>query len=71
MLGQVITHSLLSEGPGFPFFAPFVYRYIASGSAELAVQFVTEEDHHPEVAEMLSKVSTVKRYIISHCKFFL
>ena len=56
VLGRLVTYSLLSDGPGFPYFARCVYRYIATGSPEIAAEFVTREDHLPHVSDMLSKV---------------
>lgn len=53
----VSLHTLyLSDGPAFPVLAPCIYRYITTGSPEVAVQFVSNEDYSPPVADMLSKV---------------
>ena len=41
ILGTLIGHSLLHEGPGFPYLAPFVYWYLATGSEERALPYVS------------------------------
>ena len=33
----MISHSTMQNGPGFPYFAPAVYSYIATGNLEEAV----------------------------------
>lgn len=40
ILGRAIVHSILHGGPGFPFLAPCVYRYLCTGSADDAVQYM-------------------------------
>ena len=37
MLGRIILHSILLEGPGFPFFPPPVYYYLVNGTIESAM----------------------------------
>lgn len=59
VLGRIIVHSVLQEGPGFPFFAPAIYKYICTGSAEEAVDEVELEDLPTQFAEMINKVLTV------------
>ena len=44
LLGLVLGHSLLHEGPGFPFFAPFVYWYLVTGSEERSLPYVQIEE---------------------------
>ena len=56
ILGRVIVHSLLHEGPGFPFLNHFVFWYLVSGSADVAVNYVLVSDLHQPVAEMINKV---------------
>jgi hypothetical protein len=44
IVGTLIAHSLVHEGPGFPYFAPFVYWYIATGCEERALPYVSIRD---------------------------
>lgn len=37
VLGKLIAHSLIQGGPGFPFLAPVIYSYIATGDLSEAV----------------------------------
>ena len=37
MFGRIILHSILLEGPGFPFFPPPVYYYLVNGTIESAM----------------------------------
>jgi hypothetical protein len=37
MLGTMIAHSLCQNGPGFPYFAPSQYYYIATGDINKAI----------------------------------
>ena len=52
IFGTVIGHSLLHEGPGFPYFAPFVYWYLATGCIQRALPYVA-------IVDDLSKNTTV------------
>ena len=53
ILGTLIAHSLVQEYPGFPYFAPYVYWYMATGSEELALFYVTSEDLSPGASEIV------------------
>ena len=59
ILGRIIVHSLLQEGPGFPFLNPFVFWYLVSDSADVAVNYVLVSDLQTPVAEMINKVKTI------------
>ena len=37
ILGEMIGHSLIQDGPGFPYLAPAIYWYIATGNLDEAV----------------------------------
>ena len=37
MVGRMILHSILNEGPAFPFFPPQVYYYLVTGTIESAL----------------------------------
>ena len=43
MLGKLILHSILQEGPGFPYFPPSLYYYICTGSVEVAIEYLSLE----------------------------
>ena len=48
VLGKMIAHSLIQGGPGFPYLAPSIYWYIATGDLSEAVarcSFVDVGDH--------------------------
>ena len=66
ILGTLIGHSLLHEGPGFPYLAPFVYWYIATGSEERALPYVSiPEDLSELTATIVSEVSVYKTLTLS------
>ena len=47
VLGQVIVHSCLQEGPGFPFLAPFVYKSICRMSMDEILPYYVEVSDLP------------------------
>ena len=54
ILGTVIAHSLLHEGPGFPYFALFVYWYLATGCIQRALPYVSvDEDLSENAADVV------------------
>lgn len=55
ILGTIIGHSLLHEGPGFPYFPPFVYWYLATGCVQCALSYVSVLDDLSEGAAMIVK----------------
>ena len=40
MLGKIILHSILLEGPGFPFFPPPIYYYLVRGTIESVIPYL-------------------------------
>jgi len=40
LFGIIIVHSLVHEGPGFPYLSPYVFRYLVTDSEELALSCV-------------------------------
>ena len=44
IIGRMISHSMVHNGPGFPYFAPAVYSHIATGNLEDAVTKVSVVD---------------------------
>lgn len=62
MAGIIVAHSLLQNGPGMPYLAPYVYQFLVYGEKEHAAAYVVFEDL-PETpqANALSKF-----YLISH-----
>ncbi len=59
VLGRVIVHSVLQDGPGFPFLAPCIYKYICTHSVEDALQCADVSQLSPPFAEMMEKVTSV------------
>jgi hypothetical protein len=58
ILGTIIAHSLLHEGPGFPYFAPFVYWYLVTGCEERALPYVSiRDDLSLSCIQIVKKVS--------------
>ena len=49
MASKMILHSILNEGPAFPFFPPSVYYYIVTGTIECALP-------HMDVSQLLKRV---------------
>ena len=48
MLGKMIAHSLIQDGPGFPFLGPSIYWCVATGDLSEAVarcSFVDVGEH--------------------------
>ena len=59
IIGRMISHSLVQDGPGFPCFAPAVYSYIATGNLEEAITKVSIVDiADPDLVEFVGKVRT-------------
>ena len=44
MFGQVIVHSVLQEGPAFPYFPKSVFLYLCKKDLNAAVPFLTKKD---------------------------
>ena len=63
ILGTIIGHSLIHEGPGFPFLAPFVFWYVATGSEQIALPYVSVHDLSPAAADVVTQVSTVAVFV--------
>ena len=59
ILGRIIVHSLLQGGPGFPFLAPYVYKYITTESIDQAFEEVTLAVLPIPVANMIYAVSSI------------
>ena len=57
ILGTIIGHSLILEGPGFTFLAPFVFWYVATGSEQIALPYVSVHDLSPAAADVVTQVS--------------
>ena len=60
-LGKMVGHSLIQDGPGFPYLAPAIYWYIATGDLNEAVGRASHVDVVDEDLMMiLNKVSIFK-----------
>jgi hypothetical protein len=44
LLGKLILHSVIQEGPGFPHFPPSIYNYICTRSIDSATEYLSYED---------------------------
>ena len=44
LLGKMIAHCLVQDGPGFPYLAPVVYSYISTGYLQAAPLNVSAVD---------------------------
>ena len=65
VLGKMIAHSLVQGGPGFPYLAPGIFWYIATGDLSQAVgrsSFIDVGDM--ELAAFLERVREVQYYIL-------
>lgn len=60
ILGRIVVHSLLQGGPGFPFLAPYVYKYITTENIDQAFEDVTLSVLPTPVANMIYAVSLNK-----------
>ena len=57
VLGRLIGNGILQSSVGFPYFAPPVYRYIATGDVHKSLCYATVDDVRDEVAkEYMEKV---------------
>ena len=65
ILGTIIVHSLLQEGPGFPYLSPYIYWYLVTGCDETAISYITPIDLTPSVAEIVHCVSMDIFYTVS------
>ena len=54
VLGKMIAHSMVQGGPGFPYFSPVMYSYIASGDLCTSLEMAIVED--PDLLEYIEKV---------------
>ena len=54
--GTIIVHSMLQGGPGFPVFSPAVYRYLATGDIDVAMETVTFRDCSESMKHFIGKV---------------
>ena len=74
ILGKVIAHSIIQGGPGFPYLAPGIFWYVATGDLGEAMarsSFVDIAD--AELAGIVAMVSTCRvphnLVLVFHCKY--
>ncbi|CAB4001829.1 G2 M phase-specific E3 ubiquitin- ligase-like [Paramuricea clavata] len=66
IIGRMISHSLIQNGPGFPYFTPAVYSYIATGNLEEAITKVSVIDiADPDLVEFVGKIKDAPAAMIS------
>ena len=53
--GQMIAHTLLMDGIGFPYLSPPCYYYM-TGKLNTTVTFITDEDVSSRVCHVLKQV---------------
>ena len=63
VLGNILIHSILFEEIGFPYLAPFVYWYIASGESK-AVEHISNSDLSSDVLSAVLKVLYTYLFIL-------
>ena len=64
LLGTMIAHSICQNGPGFPYLAPSMYYYVATGDTAKAEIYATVQDiTDDEVLQYISKVPVVYFYL--------
>ena len=56
MLGRIIVHSILLEGPGFPLFPLPIYQYIVEGTVESALAYMDIRYLPPRVRVVVDQV---------------
>ena len=56
ILGQMIGHTLLMDGMGFPYLSPASYYYMA-GKWNTAITYITDEDVSSRVQHLLKQVN--------------
>ena len=71
ILGKMIGHSLIQDGPGFPYLAPAIYWYIATGNLDEAVGRashidVVDEDLLLILDKVSNKQSRKWMYLLFH-----
>ena len=62
ILGQMIGHTLLMDGIGFPYLSPPCYYYMA-GKWNTAITFITDEDVSSRVRHVLKQVWVAVMYL--------
>ena len=59
-LGKMLAHSLVQDGPGFPYLAPAIYWYVATGDLNEGISRASAVDVVDEdLLMILDKVSTI------------
>ena len=71
ILGKMIGHNLIQDGPGFPYLAPAIYWYIATGNLDEAFGRASHIDVVDEdLLLILDKVSNNLMHICPACQCF-
>ena len=66
MIGKIIVHSIVQGGPGFPFFSPAVFYYLATGSVEEAIQHLSiDKCASPYYHDVVMKVCQFGQFKLS------
>ena len=65
ILGQMIGHTLMMDGMGFPYLSPPCYYYMA-GKWNTAITLITDEDVSSRVHHVLKQVDFYINYTCMH-----
>ena len=60
LVGTIIVHSILQEGPGVPIFSPGIYYCLVKGNVEEALKGLTVTDCSLPMKHVIEKVMNMK-----------
>jgi hypothetical protein len=67
ILGKMISHSLVQGGPGFPYLAPTIYWYLATGYLQVAI--TRASCAHVTDRDLIKYIEQVHKDTLSLCHF--
>jgi len=62
IIGKIIVHSILHEGPGMPIFSLAVYNYLTTENSDTTLQLLTLDDSSSEIKYYIEKVRTSTKH---------
>ena len=57
ILGKIVVHSVLQDGPSFPFFPPAIFHYIVGKNIDAAIEYLTVASLPLDVKLLVNEVS--------------
>jgi len=66
VIGKIVVHSILQEGPGLPIFSPAMYNYLVTENVDRTLNVLTTEDCSIHVKYYIDEVT-----VCFHIIFFL